>query len=236
MSHLMELRDLEVRYAGSRAVDAVSLHLDVGEVVALVGANGAGKSSTLKAILGLVGAHHGQLLLDDRDISALATRARVAAGIALSPEGRRVFQAMTVGENLLVGYTHGKFIEQVERRALLEQKFPILFDRRNQIAGTLSGGEQQILAIARALMSNPRVLMLDEPTLGLAPLMVKQVKDLILGLKKQGMSILLAEQNVEMSLSVSDRTYVLENGRVAMDGVSALLAGDQAVRSAYLGL
>jgi branched-chain amino acid transport system ATP-binding protein len=236
MSAVLDIQGLAVSFGGSTAVDKVSMHLNKAEVVALVGANGAGKSSTLKAILGLVPISSGRILLGSQDLHTLPTRRRVAAGIALSPEGRRVFQSMTVTDNLLTGYLAGQPSDRSTRRDFVEAMFPILRERRSQLAGTLSGGEQQMLAIARALMSNPSVLMLDEPTLGLAPVIVEKVKEIIVSLKRNGMTILLAEQNVEMALSISDRGYVLENGRVAMSAASEVLARDEAVKSAYLGL
>lgn len=235
MTSLLEVDGLAVHFGGSIAVDQVSLQIEKAEVVALVGANGAGKSSTLKAILGLVAIAGGRVSFDGHDLKEMSTRRRVQSGIALSPEGRRVFQSMTVADNLLCGLI-GDDQEKEARLESVEAMFPILRERRNQQAGTLSGGEQQMLAIGRALMSNPRVLMLDEPTLGLAPVMVDKVKEIIFALKGRGITVLLAEQNVEMALSVSDRGYVLENGRVAMSASSGALARDERVRSAYLGL
>jgi branched-chain amino acid transport system ATP-binding protein len=205
-------------------------------VVALVGANGAGKSSTLKCIAGVAPRTGGEILLDSRRVDLLPAHARPAAGIALSPEGRHVFPDMSVLENLLLGAGGAPPAVVSERLAEMHELFPRLRERTRQAAGTLSGGEQQMVAIARALMSGPRVLMLDEPTLGLAPVIVLQIAEAIGSLRRRGLSLLLSEQNVEMALQVCDRAYVIEAGRLVRQAPSAELAGDPAIRSAYLGL
>ena len=233
---MLELQELSVSYGPVRAVERLSLTVNAGEVVALVGANGAGKSSTLKAIAGMAMVAHGHILIDQMRIDTLPAHRRPDAGIALSPEGRQVFPDMNVLENLEMG-TAGTGRNGVGAR--IEEMFtlfPRLRERAAQAAGTLSGGEQQMLAIARALMCRPRVLMLDEPTLGLAPMIVRQIAVIVRALKAQGMAILLSDQNVEMALAVSDRAYVIESGKLMRSGNSSELAGDPAIQTAYLGL
>lgn len=232
---MLELKQLKVSYGAVCAVDRLDLDVGRGEVVALVGANGAGKSSTLKAIAGMADAK-GSIRLDGQEVSKLPGWRRPAIGIALSPEGRQVFGDMSVRENLVlgaVGQGAPHVAESIERMYGL---FPRLRERESQAAGTLSGGEQQMLAIARALMCRPRVLMLDEPTLGLAPIVVEQIAEIISALSADGLSILLSEQNVEMALAVSNRAYVIESGRLVRSGRSTDLAGDPAIQAAYLGL
>lgn len=231
---LLELSDISVSYGAVQAVSDISITLAAGEVVALVGSNGAGKSSTLKAILGLERAR-GRLLLDREDLSAASSVVRVERGIALSPEGRHVFPRMTIRENLELGTiprTRGQMETLIEEMLDL---FPRLRERIGQLAGSMSGGEQQMLAIARALMSRPKVLLLDEPTLGLAPIIVDQIGDLILALKARGLGVILAEQNAEMALGRADRAYVMENGRIIKAGRARDIATDKAVMEAYLG-
>ena len=233
---MLELDKLSVSYGPVRAVESLSLTVAAGEVVALVGANGAGKSSTLKAIAGMAPLVGGSILLGGRRVDALPAHQRPVAGIALSPEGRQVFGDMSVRDNLEMGAT-GAGREGVAGR--IEEMFglfPRLRERTAQAAGTLSGGEQQMLAIARALMCRPRVLMLDEPTLGLAPIIVRQIADIVRALKAQGLAVLLSEQNVEMALAVSDRAYVIESGHLVQTGESNKLASDPAIQTAYLGL
>ena len=233
---MLELDQISVAYGPVRAVEGLSLNVAAGEVVALVGANGAGKSSTLKAIAGMAPLVGGSILLGGRRVDALPAHQRPVAGIALSPEGRQVFGDMSVRDNLEMGAT-GAGREGVAGR--IEEMFglfPRLRERTAQAAGTLSGGEQQMLAIARALMCRPRVLMLDEPTLGLAPIIVRQIADIVRALKAQGLAVLLSEQNVEMALAVSDRAYVIESGHLVQTGASDKLASDPAIQTAYLGL
>jgi branched-chain amino acid transport system ATP-binding protein len=230
---MLALESISVRYGSRTAVRGLSLTVAEGEAVALVGANGAGKSSILKAILGLAELASGHIVLDGRRLDTLPTHVRIAAGIGLSPEGRRVFSDMTVEENLETARPGNGSISRLREMLAL---FPVLEERRRQRAGTLSGGEQQMFAIARALMPRPRVLLLDEPTLGLAPIVVGQIGALIRRLRSDGLSILLAEQNAELALRVSDRAYVVENGELTMAGASADLLNDPQVQSAYLGL
>ncbi len=231
---MLSLSNVSVSYGPIQAVSDLSLQLAAGEVVALVGSNGAGKSSTLKAILGLEKSK-GTISLEGQDISTATSVVRVERGIALSPEGRHVFPAMTVRENLELGVIRRSRQDQAKLTDDMLQLFPRLRERIGQITGSMSGGEQQMLAIARALMSRPKVLMLDEPTLGLAPIIVDQIADLVLALKARGISVLLAEQNSEMALSVSDRAYVMETGRVVKSGEAAAMARDPAIMEAYLG-
>ncbi|MDQ0137732.1 branched-chain amino acid transport system ATP-binding protein [Neorhizobium galegae] len=231
---MLSLSNVSVSYGPIAAVSSLSLQLAAGEVVALVGSNGAGKSSTLKAILGLEKSK-GTITLEGQDISSAYSVVRVERGIALSPEGRHVFPAMTVRENLELGVIGRTRQDEAQLTEEMLQLFPRLRERIGQRASSMSGGEQQMLAIARALMSRPKVLMLDEPTLGLAPIIVDQIADLVLALKARGISVLLAEQNSEMALSVADRAYVMETGRIVKSGNAAAIASDPAVMEAHLG-
>ncbi|WP_022720431.1 ABC transporter ATP-binding protein [Rhodopseudomonas sp. B29] len=231
---MLQLDGVGVHYGPIRAVSDLSLVVKSGEVVALVGANGAGKSSTLHAVLGMAKSS-GAIMLDGHDISKWAVHHRIENGLALSPEGRHVFPEMSVLENLELGTvrrTAGVAKELIEEMLTI---FPRLRERIDQRAGSMSGGEQQMLAIARALMSRPKALMLDEPTLGLAPLIVDQIGELVVSLKARGLAILLSEQNAEMALEVADRAYVIESGRVVKSGDSKTIKSDPAVRAAYLG-
>jgi branched-chain amino acid transport system ATP-binding protein len=231
---MLRVEALTVRYGRAAAVHGISMQVADGEVVALVGANGAGKSSTLKAVMGLVHAE-GAIALGGHRIERMPSHRRVEAGVTLSPEGRHVFPDMSVSENLEMGLV-ARRQPFTERRDAMFELFPLLSERAAQPAGTLSGGEQQMLAIARALISRPRLLMLDEPTLGLAPVVVAQIAALIGRLRTQGVAVLLAEQNVEMALAVSDRAYVLESGHIAAEGRASALACDPVIQQAYLGL
>ena len=232
---MLEVRDLSVTYGPVQAVDRLSFVIGEGEALALIGANGAGKSSTLRAILGLADAN-GQIVLDGEDIGHLPSHLRVENGVALSPEGRHVFTDLSVLDNLSAGAVSSS---KQEIRRLIDDMFdlfPRLAERKAQRAGSLSGGEQQMLAIARALMSRPKLLMLDEPTLGLAPIIVEQISDLIAKLKKEGLAILLSEQNAEMALTASDRACVLETGSLKREGRSEDMISDPAIQADYLGL
>ncbi|KWT85404.1 MULTISPECIES: ABC transporter ATP-binding protein [unclassified Variovorax] len=233
---LLHVDALAVRYGETRALEGVSLALGAREIVALIGANGAGKSSLLNTLLGLVTQAAGAITLGGKRIETLPTRERIAAGLALSPEGRRVFPELSVEENLDLGDLGRDIAQRRERRENVNRWFPRLRERRQQLAGTLSGGEQQMLAIGRALMAQPRVLMLDEPTLGLAPLVVQEIAAFIRHIRSTGVSVLLAEQNAEMALAVADRACVLQNGEVVMGGSASELAAHPDVRAAYLGL
>lgn len=232
---MLDVRGLTIAYGKNTAVRDLTLGLKKGEIVALVGANGAGKSSILKALLGITPAA-GAVAMDGTVIERLPTHKRIAAGLALSPEGRRVFPAMTVLENLELGFVPAGSASVTAKIEEVTASFPRLRERFSQLAGTMSGGEQQMLAIARALMSTPRLLMLDEPTLGLSPLMVGELVLLLRELRDRGLAVLLAEQNAEMALNVADRAYVLEMGRIVMEGKAADLREDSAVQAAYLGM
>ncbi|MGM5028340.1 ABC transporter ATP-binding protein [Tardiphaga sp. 862_B3_N4_1] len=231
---MLELERLSVNYGPVRAVNEISLTVGAGEIVALVGANGAGKSSTMKAIVGLAEAT-GSIRFDGKDISETSSTHRVGDGIALSPEGRHVFAQMSVLENLQLGTVART---QSRQAALVEEMFelfPRLCERSTQRAGSMSGGEQQMLAIARALMSEPKIFILDEPTLGLAPIIVDQIAELLIKLRQRKLGLLLAEQNAEMALEVADRAYVMETGAIVKEGPSATIAADPAIQKAYLG-
>ena len=232
---MLRASDLNVYYGPIHAVKNVSFEVNEGEIVTLIGANGAGKSTTLKTISGLMRSKTGSVEFMDRSISGTAPHKIVQLGIAHVPEGRRIFTSMTVEENLDMGaYTAPANDLEADKEAVFRQ-FPRLEERRRQIAGTLSGGEQQMLAMGRALMSHPKLLMLDEPSMGLAPILVEQVFDIIRSLHEAGTTILLVEQNAEMALSIADRAYVLETGTVTLAGTGAELAQSEQVRRAYLG-
>ena len=232
---LLQVENLNVYYGSIHAIKGISFQVNEGEIVTLIGANGAGKSTTLNTIAGLLKPKSGSVTFDGKLISGMTANKIVPLGMALCPEGRRIFQHMTVRENLeMGGYSRPKneiddSIEQVF------QRFPRLKERRRQIAGTLSGGEQQMLAISRALMSKPKLMMLDEPSMGLAPILVDQIFDIIKELHKAGTTILLVEQNARKALQVADRAYVLETGSITLSGTGAELASSDAVKKAYLG-
>ncbi len=235
---LLEVRDLDVRYGAVHAVRGVSLAVEQGEIVALLGPNGAGKSSILNACLGLAPRSGGSVTFNGAPISRLPTEIIVRRGLTLTPEGRRVFPHLTVMENLKIGAAANAKLRR-ETAGRVEEMlalFPALTDRRTQLAGTLSGGEQQMLAIARSLMSAPQALLLDEPSLGLAPNIVDQIFDLIAELKRRGVTILLVEQNVELSLAIADRGYLLASGRIALAGTTAELKSTGRLERAYLGI
>lgn len=234
---MLEVRGLDAGYGPVHVVRDVSLSVGQGEVVGLVGANGAGKSTVIKTIMGLLKPFAGRITFNGEPVDGLPPFERVKRGLAVVPEGRRLFPYMTVLENLEMGaYTTD---DGVRVRAQLErvfELFPVLAERRNQLAGTMSGGEQQMVAIGRALMSGPRLLMLDEPSLGLAPKVVAQVLNTVQELARTGLTIMLVEQNVRKCLEVADRAYVLENGRIVLAESSARLLADDRVREAYLGV
>lgn len=234
---LLAIEDLQVRYGAVEALRGISLEVHAGEVVTLIGGNGAGKSTLMKAVSGLEPAAAGRIAFEGRDITTLPGHRRVALGIAQSPEGRQVFADQTVRDNLLLGAYLRKGQDAEISGDLKAQyaTFPRLEERAGQLAGTLSGGEQQMLAIARALMSRPRLLLLDEPSLGLAPLVVREIFDVIRTLKSRGMTILLVEQMATQALAVADRAYVLETGRITLSGTGTELRRDARVRAAYLG-
>ena len=232
---LLEVKDINVFYGNIHALKGISFGVEEGEVVTLIGANGAGKSTTLKTISGLMRCKTGEINFEGRDIRTVAPHKVVAMGLAHVPEGRRVFAQMTVEENLEMGAFTRQKGETEDALADVYRRFPRLCERRRQASGTLSGGEQQMLAMGRALMSKPRLMMLDEPSMGLAPLLVDQIFDIIRELHAAGTTILLVEQNARMALSVADRGYVLESGRVVLQDKADALLNNDAVRSAYLG-
>ena len=232
---LLKVNDLHVYYGAIHAVKGISLEVYEGEIVTLIGANGAGKSTTLNTIAGLLKPRRGSIVLGGFPVDGTAASRMVYKGLSLCPEGRRVFQQMTVRENLEMGaYSRPK--EEIESSlADVFARFPRLKEREKQIGGTLSGGEQQMLAMARALMSKPKLMMLDEPSMGLAPILVDQIFDIIRELHESGVTILLVEQNAQMALSTADRAYVLETGRITMSGNAADLLQNDDVQKAYLG-
>jgi branched-chain amino acid transport system ATP-binding protein len=232
---LLDLKGVEVRYGGIRAVKGIDLAVGEGELVCLIGANGAGKSSTLKAICGLVPVHAGSVRYADAEISRAKVHELPRRGLVLVPEGRGIFAQLTVQENLAMGaYAHGGGRVE-EMRESQYASFPRLKERRHQVAGTLSGGEQQMLAIARALMSRPKLLLLDEPSMGLAPLMVMKIFEIVREIAASGVTILLVEQNARLALELASRGYVMESGAITLDGESRTLLDDPRVREAYLG-
>lgn len=234
MSNILEVKDLNVSYGGIKAVKDISFAVPKGEVVTLIGANGAGKSSTLRSIVGLVKPESGSILLKGEELAGMPTEQIVTKGITLVPEGRRVFPDMTVAENLKIGaYMRKDSLD--EDMNWVYDLFPRLKERSWQLAGTLSGGEQQMLAVGRALMSRPKLLMLDEPSLGLAPLVVQGIFDIIRTVNQQGMTVLLIEQNANMALKIADYAYVLETGCITKSGTGAELLADESIKEAYLG-
>ncbi|HTY73899.1 MAG TPA: ABC transporter ATP-binding protein [Actinomycetes bacterium] len=231
---LLEVENLQVSYGKIVAIKDISLSVETGEIVTLVGANGAGKTTTLKTLSGLRKVDHGTVRFDGRDITSLAGHKRVEAGMCQAPEGRGIFPGMSVAENLAMGaYIRGRpDPADLER---VYDLFPRLKEREKQAGGTLSGGEQQMLAIGRALMSKPRLLLLDEPSMGLAPQLIQLIFKIIVEIKEQGTTVLLVEQNAAQALSIADRAYVLETGSVVKSGTGAELLGDESVVAAYLG-
>ncbi|HMA46373.1 MAG TPA: ABC transporter ATP-binding protein [Frankiaceae bacterium] len=236
MTPLLEVRDLRVAYGRIEAVKGISLTVDPGAIVTLIGANGAGKTTTLRCLSGLHRPLAGEVRFEGERVDRLPAHQLVARGIAHSPEGRHIFPLMTVEENLLLGaYSRHRSKTLREDMARVYERFPRLGERHAQKAGTLSGGEQQVLAMGRALMSRPRLLMLDEPSMGLSPIMMRTIFATIAELKAQGATILLVEQNASAALGVADRGYVLESGRIVLEGSGAELLGDEQVRKVYLG-
>ena len=233
---MLEVRDLEVAYGRIKAVQGISFTVAPGEVVTLIGSNGAGKTTTLKTLSGLLRPAGGVILLEGERIDRLPAHGIVARGMAHVPEGRRLFPRMTVRENLDLGaYLRNDHVAVTHDLARVYALFPILAERRSQAAGTLSGGEQQMLAIGRGIMSRPRLLMLDEPSMGLSPLMMRLIFATLAELKQAGTTLLLVEQNAQAALRLADRGHVLETGRIVLSGTAAELAGDENVRKAYLG-
>ena len=236
---LLEVRDAVVHYGRIQALHGVSLVVREGELVTLLGSNGAGKTTMMRAISGLRPLTSGSVWFDGQDISKVKAHRRVTDGLIQAPEGRGVFPGMTVLENLEMGCYGRKFASRVEHRERIDwilETFPRLAERRTQVGGTLSGGEQQMLAIGRALMARPRVLLLDEPSMGLAPMVISQIFKIISEINSTGTTILLVEQNAQQALTRSDRAYILETGRVTRDGVARDLLKDDSIRAAYLGV
>ena len=231
---MLKAENLNVYYGKIHALKNISFEVNEGEIVALIGANGAGKSTTLKTISGILHSKTGSIHFLDEDISHIESYKLLPKGIAHVPEGRRIFLQMTVEENLEMGGYINKRVTSDDLEEVYA-RFPRLKERRSQIAGTLSGGEQQMLAMSRALMSHPKLLMMDEPSMGLAPILVEQIFDIIKDLHKAGTTILLVEQNAQMALSIADRAYVLGTGQITMSGAAADVLADDRVRAAYLG-
>jgi len=235
MSTLLKVDNIHVYYGAIHAIKGISFEVNEGEIVTLIGANGAGKSTTLNTVAGLLKPREGSITLEGQSLLGIPAHKLINHGMALCPEGRRIFQTMTVRENLEMG---GFSRPNEEIDASIEDvfvRFPRLKEREKQIAGTLSGGEQQMLAMGRALMSKPKLLMLDEPSMGLAPILVEQIFDIIKELHEAGTTILLVEQNAQMALSIADRAYVLGTGMITMSGAAADVLADDRVRAAYLG-
>lgn len=233
---LLEVNNLEVRYGVITALKGISFEVNEGEIVTLIGANGAGKTTTMQSIIGLIPSHGGSVIYNGTDITKMPCHKIVHLGMSQVPEGRRVFQELTVYENLVMGgysiKNNSNFKEDVDK---IYERFPRLAERKNQIAGTLSGGEQQMLAMGRAMISHPKLLMLDEPSMGLSPLLVDEVFEIIKDFNKDGTTVLLVEQNAGKSLAISDRAYVLENGQIVLSGTGKELMSSEDVKKAYLG-
>ncbi len=234
---LLDVENLEVYYGVIRALKGVSLKVNRGEVVALIGANGAGKTTILHTITGLVPAKSGSILYDGHELTKIPAHKIVSLGMAHVPEGRRIFQELTVYKNLMLGaYTRNDGKAEIEKTLQsVYEHFPRLLERKDQIAGTLSGGEQQMLAMGRALMSDPDIILMDEPSMGLSPLFVTEIFDIIVKIRELGKTVLLVEQNAKKALAIADRAYVLETGSITLEGDADELANDPKVKSAYLG-
>lgn len=233
---MLEVKDLKVYYGVICALKGISFEVNEGEIVSLIGANGAGKTTMMQSVVGIIPKKSGSVIFDGRDITKTPCHNIVKLGMTQVPEGRRIFQELTVYENLMMGAFSNKdkqsFKEDLES---IYERFPRLAERRNQVAGTLSGGEQQMLAMSRALMSHPKLLMLDEPSMGLAPILVDQIFEIIKELNKSGTTILLVEQNASKALEIADRAYVMETGSITLSGTGSGLANSDEVRKAYLG-
>ena len=233
---LLELKNVEAAYGNIKALKGINLSVPEGKIVTLIGANGAGKSTTMKTIMGIMKPIAGDVLFKGESIAGMKTHNIVRKGVVLVPEGRQILQNMTVRENLEMGAYQRNDAEGIkEDLSKVFERFPRLFERQGQFAGTLSGGEQQMLAMGRALMSNPKLLMLDEPSMGLAPILVEQIFDIIRQLHADGTTILLVEQNAQAALAVADRGYVLETGRIVTEGTGTALLESDTIRKAYLG-
>lgn len=234
---MLEVKDINVFYGDLQVIWGVSFNVNKGEIVCLIGANGAGKSTILKTISGLLRPNPGEIVFDGHRIHLVKPFRLVELGIVHVPEGRRLFTEMTVEENLDMGSLKGQSrLKREESKEMVFELFPRLKERRHQIAGTLSGGEQQMLAIGRGLMARPRLMMFDEPSLGLAPILVKEIFNVIKKIREEGTTVLIVEQNVKQTLSISDRAYVLENGRIVLEGTGQDMLGNEHVKTAYLGV
>lgn len=233
---MLEVKDLQVYYGVIQAIKNVSFEVNEGEVIALIGANGAGKTTILHTVTGLIAAKSGEVIFEGTDLQKIPAHKIVSFGIAHVPEGRRVFSQLTVYENLLMGsYTRKDKSEIDESLKSVYQRFPRLEERKGQLAGTLSGGEQQMLAMGRALMSRPRIILMDEPSMGLSPILVDEVFNIIQDISKSGTTVLLVEQNAKKALSIANRAYVLETGNIVLEGDAKKLMNDESVKKAYLG-
>ena len=236
MADMLEIKDIHVYYGAIHAIKGVSLTVRQGEIVTLIGSNGAGKSTTLRTVSGLLKPKEGDILFEGESIAGRPAQSIVKLGISQVPEGRRIFANMTVMENLELGAFSRDDADGIEAdMKMVFERFPRLLERKEQAAGTLSGGEQQMLAMGRALMSRPRLLLLDEPSMGLAPLLIREIFNIIVDINKTGTTVLLVEQNANMALSTAHRAYVLETGRIALSGDAKELAASEEVRKAYLG-
>ena len=233
---MLEVKDLEVYYGMIQAIKGISFEVNEGEVIVLIGANGAGKTTTLHTITGLLSPKKGHVIFEGQDITRIPAHKIVSLGMAHVPEGRRVFAQLSVYQNLKMGaYTRSDKNEIEETLAMVYKRFPRLEERKNQLAGTLSGGEQQMLAMGRALMSRPKIIVMDEPSMGLSPILVNEIFDIIQSVSAGGTTVLLVEQNAKKALSIADRAYVLETGKITLEGKAADLLNDPSVQKAYLG-
>lgn len=233
---LLEIKDLEVNYGVIKAIKGVSFDVNEGEIIALIGANGVGKTTILHTITGLIQAKKGSIVFDGKELTKTPPHKIVSMGMAHVPEGRRIFQQLSVLENLKLGaYTRKDKSEIASTLKMVYERFPRLEERKNQVAGTLSGGEQQMLAMGRALMSKPRIILMDEPSMGLSPLLVSEIFDIIKVINESGTTVLLVEQNAKKALSIADRAYVLETGNITLSGDAKDLINDESVKKAYLG-
>ena len=233
---MLEVKDLEVYYGMIQAIKGISFEVNQGEVIALIGANGAGKTTTLHTITGLLSPKEGSVLFEGQDITKVPAHKIVSMGMAHVPEGRRVFSQLSVYENLKLGAYTRKDKSNIDKELQsIYERFPRLAERKNQLAGTLSGGEQQMLAMGRALMSKPSIVLMDEPSMGLSPILVNEIFDIIVSISKSGTTVLLVEQNAKKALSIADRAYVLETGKVVLEGDAKDLLENDSIKKAYLG-
>ncbi len=233
---MLEVKDLEVYYGVIQAIKGISFHVEEGEVIALIGANGAGKTTTLQTITGMLNAQAGSIQFEGTELTKIPGHKIVSMGMAHVPEGRRVFAQLSVLENLKLGaYTRKDKTEIEESLKRVYKSFPRLEERKNQLAGTLSGGEQQMLAMGRALMSKPRIVLMDEPSMGLSPIFVEEIFNIIKEISAEGTTVLLVEQNAKKALSIADRAYVLETGKIVLEGNAKDLLNDESIKKAYLG-